>query len=525
VEIVAFASLVLLNVIALQFPKRFDLTRDKQYTLAAATKETLDKLEAPVKVTAYFSKDLPPPFSQHARYTMDLLEEFHAASHGQLSFELVDPQEQETEEDKEKKREIKRDIFGRAVREKTSVEQELEGLGIQPVEVREFKEDQAQTRRAYMGIAVRYGEEKEAIPVVQDTSTLEYDLTSMIRRLVRTKLPVIGVVQGHGEPSLHEGLQKLDTLLKQNYELRAVNLSSPIGDDIDALLIVGPQQGFTPDEKNTIDAYLMKGKAAGFFLDRFQVDLKTFQPTPNEQNLDDLVGAYGVELGSQLVGDVDCASLNVQERRGFMIITMPLKYPFIPQPRALEGSSPLTKGLGDVTLPFVAPLYPKSGMEGVEVQVLAKSSSKSWLEDGDAENLNPRRDWANASIGFTGPYNLVATARGALPSFADGSKKSAGEARVIVVGTSMFLNEQIFTQQNAALIFNMIDWLSLDAKLLEMRTRSFNDAPFKPELSDGARNAAKVVNTAGVPALLVIFGLIRWRLREARRRQLAVVTP
>jgi ABC-2 type transport system permease protein len=108
IEIMVFATLVLVNIIGLQFFARFDLTRDKQYTLSEATRETMSALDAPVKVTAYFSKDLPPPFSQNTRYTMDLLEEYRAASNGQLSFELIDPQEQETQEDKEIKKDARR---------------------------------------------------------------------------------------------------------------------------------------------------------------------------------------------------------------------------------------------------------------------------------------------------------------------------------------------------------------------------------------------------------------------------------
>lgn len=518
------ASLILINVLSIGLFARCDLTRDKAFTLSDATKETLKGLESPVTVTAYFTAELPPPFADNARYVKDLLEEYRAASGGDLSFEFLDPMSQETEEDKEKKKDVKRDIFGRTVREKTSVETELEGMGIQPVEVRVFEADQQQTKRAYMGIAVRYGEEKESIPVVQDMTTLEYDLTTIIRRLVRTKQPVIGVVQGHGEPSVEQDLERFTEMLKPNYEVKAVNLTAQVPDDVDALLVVGPTQPYSPDELKAIDAYLMKGKSAAFFLDRNTVDFRSFAPTPNGQNLDELISTYGIELGQQVVGDVECASLNVQEKRGFMTISMPLKYPFIPMPKTLEGNSAMTKGIGDITLPFPVPVYPKSALEGVEIQALARSSPKSWLEDPTPENLNPRRDWGAADIGFTGPYTLIAQARGTLPSFSQEGGKSSAEARVIVAGTGSLLNEQVMGPQNAALLLNMIDWLSLDAKLLEMRTRGMSDAPFAPDLSDAARNGIKWGNVVGAPLLLILVGIVRWRLREARRSGLMATT-
>lgn len=524
---VLIGILIVANVLLLGVSGwRIDLTRDKAFTLAEATTETLGNLDNPITITAYFTENLPAPFSDNARYAKDLLAEMRAASGGQLSFEFLDPQSQETDEDREKKKDVKRDIFGRTVREKTSVETELETLGIQPVEVRVFEEDEAKTMRAYMGLAVRYGEEKEALPVIQDVSMLEYDLTSIIRRLVRQKAPMIGVVQGHGEPDLQSDMDKVINMLKLNYEMKPVKLDEgKVPDDVDVLMVIGPQQAFGEAEVKAIDAWLMQGKSAAFFLDRFSVDLKTFQPTANAQNLDALVGAYGIELGSQLVGDVTCASLNVSERRGFMVIQMPKPYPFIPQLKQLEGESALAKGITDVAMPFAVPLYPKADLPGVTVEVLAKTSAKSWLEDGTPENVSPMRDWGTATVGFTGPYNLIATARGALPSVVDPQQKAAKEARIIVAGSSTMFNEAVLSAQNAALLLNMIDWLSLDAKLLDMRARTLTEAPIDPNLSPGAKSMVKAGNVATAVLLDGVFAAVLMLRRRGRRNALAVSTP
>lgn len=519
--------LVVLNVLLVSAPSvRLDLTRDQAFTLAEATTETLQALDKPVTITAYFTENLPAPFSDNARYTKDLLSEMRAVSGGQLSFEFLDPQSQETAEDREKKKDVKRDIFGRTVREKTSVETELEQLGIQPVEVRVFEEDEAKTMRAYMGLAVRFGEDKEALPYVQDVSMLEYDLTSIIRRLVRAKAPTVGVVQGHGEPDLQSQMDKVINLLKQNYDMKAVKLSDgKVPDDVDVVLVIGPTQAFTDAELRVLDGWVMQGKSAAFFLDRYNVDLQAFQPTPSEHNLDALVSAYGVELGTQLVADAECATLSVQERRSFMVVQMPVKAPFIPMVRQLEGDSPLAKGLADVTLPFVTPIYPKTDVPGATIEVLAKSSAKSWLEEGTAENVSPRRDWGSAEVSFTGPYALIATARGALPSFADPAQKAAKEARVIVAGTSSIFDDAMLMPQNAGLILNMIDWLSLDAKLLDMRARSLTEAPINPDLSPGAKTLVKAGNVATAVLLDGIFAAVLMVRRRGRRNALAVATP
>ena len=102
-------SLVLVNVLGLRLFGRLDLTKEKAYTLSKATKDTLTALEEPVVVTAYFTEQLPAPYSSNARYVRDLLEEFRAVSKGKVAFEFVDPQSQETDADKEAKKEVKTD--------------------------------------------------------------------------------------------------------------------------------------------------------------------------------------------------------------------------------------------------------------------------------------------------------------------------------------------------------------------------------------------------------------------------------
>ncbi|HZI06850.1 MAG TPA: GldG family protein [Archangium sp.] len=526
--------LVLLNILGLRTFGRFDATREALYTLSQASQDTLSKLEDPVTVTAYFTEDLPPPYSSNARYVRDLLEEFRAASKGQLSFEFLDPMSQETAEDRETKRETKRDIFGRVFREPTSVERELAQEGIQPVEIRVIEDDQMQTKRAYMGIVIKHQEKKEVIPVVQDIRTLEYDLTTLVRKLTRPKTPVIGVVQGHEAPSLYEKLTRLQTLLSQMYEVRPVDLSGKerVDADIDALLVIGPKTAFQPQELKALDQFIMEGKSVAFFLDSVQVDLKTFQPSEATHGLGPLLATYGIQVGEQLVADVESAQLNVQERRGFMVVSMPVPYPFIPLLERLEGDSPITQGLSGVSLPFSTTVT-ATAPEGAQATVLAKSSRKSWLE-GRPYNIDPRREWRNETITPDGPHPLMVQVSGKLKShFASEAQvstssgtpvlaESQGEPRVIVAGGSAALWDDFMGRPNQALLLNVADWLLLDPALLAMRTRGMAEAPLQQELSATTRNAVKYGNAFGIPFALAAFGLVHWRRRESRRATVTI---
>ncbi len=528
-------SLVLVNVLGLRLFTRVDVTHDGAYTLSKATKDTLAALDEQVTVTAYFTENLPAPYSSNARYVRDLLEEFRSASKGRVSFEFIDPAKQETDKDKETKREMKQDIFGRRFREPTSIEKELAQAGLQPVEIRVVEEDQQQTKRAYMGLVLRHGEKKETIPVVQAVQGLEYDLTSLIRKMTRTKTPVIGLLQGHDEPKPAEKLQRFSTLLSQTYDVKPVELGAKdrFDADLDALFVMGPKKALGPNELKAVDQFLMAGKPVAFMLDSVSVDVRTFESTPAQHGLGPLLASYGVTVGDQLVADVSSASVNVQERRGYMVVSMPAPYPFIPIVKRLEGDNVVTKGLGEVSFPFATEVKGTSA-EGRQVTVLARSSEKSWLEASPA-NIDPRRDWRSETITPAGPYSLMVEVTGKLKSFyaAEAASTTPGatpllaesqkDVHFMVIGTSQLFGDDFMNSRpNAALLLNLCDALVLDPALLAMRSRGMELAPLKPELSDATRNAVKFGNALGLPLLLALFGLVRWRMREARRGSVSV---
>jgi gliding-associated putative ABC transporter substrate-binding component GldG len=432
---------------------------------------------------------------------------------------------------------VKQDIFGRRFREPTSIEKELTQAGIQPVEIRVIEDDQQQTKRAYMGLVISYNERKETIPVVRGIEGLEYDLTSLVRKMTRIKMPVLGVLQGHGEPSITEKLRFLQSALSQTYEVRPVQLEQ--GKDrfdtaLDALLVVGPKTALNAQEVKALDQFLMEGKSVALFLDTLQVDLKQFNPQEAQHGLGELLTAYGVTLGDQLVADVSSANINISEQRGYMLVQMPVPYPFLPVVKHLEGDSPVSKGLGDVLFPF-ATVVSAAPSEGVQAVVLARSSNKSWLEN-KPPNVDPRRDWRNENPTVNGPHPLMVQLSGKLKSkFAAEAAQSApgaspvlteakGEARLIVVGTSALVQDDFVGQSrsNQALMLNIADWLVLDPAMLAMRTRGMQVATLKPELSDGTRNFVKFGNALGLPLALALFGLVRWRMREARRSTVTV---
>src|SRR5512134_666898 len=169
------AILVIVNVLSVRWFARADLTARKVHSLSQASLNVVGRLKDRMVVTAYFTEDLPPPFNSHARYIRDILTEYQAYSRGRMRFEFVDPKE-----DEEKNEQAKR-------------------LGIKKVQHRVIEKEAQSFRDGYRGLAFSYMGTTKAIPVIQDTAGLEYEITSIIKQLIKDRATV-AFVTGHQEP-------------------------------------------------------------------------------------------------------------------------------------------------------------------------------------------------------------------------------------------------------------------------------------------------------------------------------------
>ncbi len=518
--------LVMLNIIGWNAFSRLDLTEDQRFTLSPATTAMLDRLEDPVTIRAYFSEQMSPRFSNNRRYVRDILDEYYAASNGRVVYEFIDPVAEETEEDKEKKKDLKRDLFGRIVREKTSVEQELEQQGIAAVTDQVVEGDGIQNRKVYMGIVVKHDDDTEVLPVVQDPTTLEYELTTMIRKLTRPTTPKVAIVSGFGGPTEQEGLQALYQILRSQYDVVTLDMSQDptIPDDVRAIMVVGPTQSFSDEAKREIDRFVVDGGAAALFLDDYDVNLSNLQTTDVDHGLDALLAAYGVKVSEGLVLDGECQTIQVQggAMLGGIPIPQPIKYPLIPSPRQLDPENPITRGLGQSVFPFTNALTFEVP-EGAELEtaVLAHSSPDSWLTKGPL-NTDPFaiQRLTTDQVQNQGTHNFLVTVKGAVPGFfqTEQVQERSADSRIIAAGTSRFMRDEILMRSpvHQNLTLNMIDWMLLDEQLLKIRTRGLTSAPIE-ELSDSTRATIRYGNMVGLPLLFVIFGLVRWRMRESKR--------
>eukprot|EP01035_Chromulina_nebulosa_P062027 gene62027-84830_t len=96
-------GLVLVNYLASSIPARVDTTAESIYSLSAGTKSMLGKVEEPVVIDLYFSKDasgLPIRYKNYATRVQEMLRQYVRAGRGKLTLNVINPRPDTPDEEK-----------------------------------------------------------------------------------------------------------------------------------------------------------------------------------------------------------------------------------------------------------------------------------------------------------------------------------------------------------------------------------------------------------------------------------------
>ena len=101
--VLLLVGLILINYLASSIPARVDATADNIYSLAPGTKSMLGKIEEPVTLDLYFTKDasgLPIAYKNYASRVQEMLRQYVRAGRGKLTLNVVNPRADTPEEEK-----------------------------------------------------------------------------------------------------------------------------------------------------------------------------------------------------------------------------------------------------------------------------------------------------------------------------------------------------------------------------------------------------------------------------------------
>ena len=156
--------------------------------------------------------------------------------------------------------------------------------------------------------------------------------------------------------------------------------------------------------------------------------------------------------------------------------------------------------------------------EGVVVQELAKTSSRSWgesditlkepIEFSDRDTRGP----INLAVAITvkAPAAASPAAEATTPAAPNGGK----EGRIIAVGDSGFGSNSLLTfQANQDLFMNMIAWLAQDSDLISIRPK--DPEVHRLNLTMNEQRNFLIFSLLILPGFFIVWGIVSWWHRRS----------
>ncbi len=479
---------VVLNLLAQRYTFRVDLTGDKRYTLSQATLNLLHRLPETATVTAYFTKELPPEQAVVRQDFMDLLVEYATRSGGKLVFEFEDPGTSEA-------------VASKAI-----------NAGIRPLLVQTRKKDRSENIQVLMGATVQMGGRSAVIPAFQKGPGMEWTLSSALAQLLTEEKPLIGVLQGHHEPSL-QALDELAVQLNAQYDVEATAIydSFPINDRFSALLIIDPKDSLPAQHLERITEYMAKGHGIVLAYSTVTTD---FGQTPlvglRDIGIGPWLAAQGLQMGRSAVVDQHCGQVGVMQSATQTTIALP--FPFYPLIEKF-GSHPICHGLDQVMFQFASPLHFIGDTAQQSFVPVISSSAKSDVLPAPFY-IDLRKAWTDADFPL-GPQILGAAVQ----------NKDSTVGRLVVFTNGNFCtgdqNGHItqLPKGNLDLMVNATDWVMHHTALLSVRGREQGYRPIT-DPGESTRTALKWLNLLLPPGFVLLYGMlrVRWRHRQRKKR-------
>ncbi len=481
--------LILVNILSDKLYLRLDLTSDHRYTLSKATRTILKNLTQPVTLKAYFSKDLPPEIEQVRSDLRDLLVEYASISRGKLVYEFIDPNKDD------------------------ATEQEAAQNGIQPVIINSREKDKAMQKRAYLGLVIKMGERSETVPFVQPGSAMEYAVSSSIKKLSVTHKPLVGILQGQGEPELSSMPQVIDAL-SVLYDVEPVTLSDTANalERFNTLAIVAPADSFKNYQLQQLDQYIKEGKNLLLAINRVGANLNEGVGQTINTGLEEWLSKKGISIDNNFVLDENCASIGIRQQQGMFSFTSSITFPYMPIATTF-ANHPITTGLGSVLMQFASTVSSR-GDSGVQFTPIVKTSKKSAIRPSPVY-FDLQHQWTEDE------FPLSELTVGAVAILKNDNGKPA---RLVVFGDGDFpvngTGEQALqlSPDNVNLFVNSIDWLSDDTGLIQLRTKGMQFRPLE-QISDSSKLWIKWLNFILPIFIILVYGFFRSQRNKNIRRK------
>lgn len=540
--------IIVANLILASYFVRFDLTKEKRYSLSELTRETAEDLTLPMTITVYLEGEFPPNIREYQEAIRTTLLEIRQYAGSNFAFNFVDPSES------------------------PELLQRFQEGGYAPVPVK-VRVSTTETKEQYMWplMTIRHRDREFTVDLLKGASVmtpqgpnvnfakaesdLEYKITSAMRTITQNQMGLVALMQGHGEIPV-EMLQGFGTAISNQYSIGKFDLREApnyeISPAIDVLVILQPTRPFSERDKYEIDQYLMRGGSILFVMDNEVVDLNLYRKQSTltelrELNLDDMFMNYGFKINYDLIQDLECEPTEVfqPESRSFLskkwlFYPMTLQFPDHPIARNVDAAlmryaasidtfsqAGVTKGVFMTSSPYSRTVQ---GAQFIDLtEYLQNPPPTSLFNRGPfITGMLAEGEFKSLFIGRRPPTDSLAPNP---PSAMFGERNNpSAPGKIVVISDGEFALGKEFRGErsprlpydNLTLLQNAIDYLAGDPALSEIRSKEVVVRRLDREKVTENESLVRLLNL-GLPILLVaLFGGGRLFLRRRKHEALRV---
>ena len=504
---------VLTNIVGARIPGRIDLTQNKIYTLTKTTREILGGLNDVVNITFFSSKKLPAQLQPVLRDTKDTLLDYQILGKGNVVISYKDPSSD------------------------PEAAKEAESMGIQKVRFNVVSEEEFQVKSGYLGLVVSYGGASESIPFIQNTGDLEYQLTGFIKKLTTEDKKRIGFIAGYGGKNLSTNFRLLKEELEKQFEVEEIAAKGEdakteesdkqkegekedmkkleIPEDIAAIVVAGPTEKISGENRAVIKNFLDEGGSALFLIDPVIVSPQTLSAAPNKESLADFLKEnYGLKMNQNLVFDLKSnETVNFGSAGGFNYL---MPYPFWIRAIKADQRSPIITKIESVVMPWASSISvddDKVKKSGIVVTNLLETTKFGGAQKGTF-SITPEQEFSKENLS----RKIMAIS---LIKSSENADENARKTRIVAVGDSDFLTDQFVknSPQNLAFGTESLSWLAQEESLagIQLKSRAERKLLFE---NNSQINAIKFGNMGAAFLIPLVIGVFRI-YRRKRMRELS----
>jgi ABC-2 type transport system permease protein len=567
--VIILGLIAVVNYLAIMKFGRLDLTEGKAYSISQASKKILKGLDDVINIKVYFSENLPPNLHRTVTDVKDMLSEYKAYGGKKLRISWVDPAESEKLKSEARSMGIPEIQLQTFEKDKAQVMNGYMGIAVLFGDKKEVLPvvQNLQNLEYDLTLAIMKVSRTETpkVGIVKVDTAPEYP-PQMMRQMP----------DDAKKERTEEKFKPLFESLRQNYDVVTIDAmkGEPIDSSIKTIVVPG-SFSFSDRALFEMDQYFMKGGKLIVLSEAMRVDFNQYYG-PQAVNVDskllDLVKFYGAKVEQNMLLDASCGQVQVPQKVGPFTMNVALPYPYFVRlgAESFLKNNPAVAPLSEVIMPWPSAITllvdlanpdktnkkdtaasTSSVQSGVKAVILAKTSPKSWTASG-AIDLNPQQQWQPAAdklmlhavaAYLSGSFKSYFAGKTVPPLHAAAPGDSLGKITVqndpnmnravigsnnaghlVVISNSAFVSAQNGSPQNIMMVQNLIDWLSQDANLIAVRTRSVKDRTIDADLlkkGSSKPGVIRIINIIAMPLLVILIGIVIF----IRRREKIAVAP